>query len=92
MHGGGAEVSLRMSFRVYEECVRELCEEWPIRKSIEGKMEMEIQVGAMVASKSSGGWASVRECVEGSVWSDFLFDFLMKLVRVTEKLEVGYRA
>ena len=27
MHGGGAEVSLRMSFRVYEECVRELCEE-----------------------------------------------------------------
>ena len=27
MHGGGAEVSLRMSFKVYEECVRELCEE-----------------------------------------------------------------
>ena len=27
VRGGGAEVSLRMSFKVYEECVRELCEE-----------------------------------------------------------------
>ena len=25
---------------------------------------------------------------EKSVWSDFLFDFFMKLVRVTKKLEV----
>ena len=26
VHGGGAEVSLRMSFGVCEECVREMCE------------------------------------------------------------------
>ena len=41
---GGAKVSLRMSFRVCEECVREVCKEWPIRKSIEGKMEREIHL------------------------------------------------
>ena len=29
---------------------------------------------------------------EGSVWSDFLFDFWIKCVRVTEYLEVGYGA
>ena len=44
VRGGGAEVSLRMSFGMCEECVREVCEEWPIRKSIEGKMEREIHL------------------------------------------------
>ena len=38
------------------------------------------------------GWASVESVWERSVWSDFLFDFLMKRVRVMEKLEVGYEA
>ena len=37
-------------------------------------------------------WASVESVWERSVWSDSLFDFLMKRVRVTEKLEVGYGA
>ena len=44
MRGGGVKVSLRMSFEVCEECVREVCEEWPIRKSIEGNMEREIHL------------------------------------------------
>ena len=38
------------------------------------------------------GWASVESVWERSVWFDFLFNFLMKCVRVTEKLEVGYGA
>ena len=50
------------------------------------------QVGGIVASKIPSGWASVESVWEMSVWYDFLFDFLMKCVRVTEKLEVGYEA
>ena len=36
--------------------------------------------------------AIVESVWERSVWFDFLFDFLMKHVRVTEKLEVSYGA
>ena len=43
-------------------------------------------------SRNPSGWASVESVWERSVWSDFLFDFLMKCVREMEKLEVGYGA